>query len=400
LEAASVDAPNVDKYRIDPTKAERFALEEEFVRAQMAELFPDGDISSIQTRLTESRPDEPATDADTALRKLFTGTLTVIENASKPVADRFTAPDGQPTDEWSREQLAAWRYQQVVKSGAMYENIAKFVDPSIAGVIGNLQTDVYSISEGGAALPAVATETVRVVLDMASKYTAATGDKVTPEELRDFTQANRRQLMKLAAINVDDLSASTMSGRLNNQSRFSKEPPSESDGTMLRKSDGNLALDGPIFQPAKASTQAGARLACVALRVNVEGRSEDIDTMVRGKTNSIELLAGLVIDEAYDRGIFEAGVKEIQANQRLLTPEQETEFNRMYVTYHEFLLGIVRRSGITEQDADDVIQDTFLAAARSRSGRIFSPESDDNETAYLARVAQNTAINHYRQTQR
>lgn len=400
LEEASVTPSYVDKYRIDPTKAERFALEEEFVRAQMDELFPDGDTSNVQTRLATERPNDPDLDADTGLWKLRSHATQAIEDLSKPVTERFEVPDGDPTDTWTREQLVAWRYQQLVNTGASYQNIAKFVDTSIAGVIGNLQADVHTISQDGAALPAVATETVRVVLDMAKNYTEATGDTVSPDELRDLTQANRRQLMKLAAINIDHLSASLISGRLRNQGLYSREEPSETTTTMFRKPDGSLALDGPIFQPAKASSQSATRLACVALRVNVEGRPEDADTMVRGKTNSVELLAGLVIDEAYDRGIFEAGVKEMQVNQRLLTPAQESEFTRMYVQYHEFLVGVVKRTGISEQDAEDVLQETYLAAARSRSGRIFDPESDDNEKAYLARVAQNTAINRYRQAQR
>lgn len=400
LEAASVAAPYVDKYRIDPTKAERFALEEEFVRAQMADLFPNGDTTELRLRLASGRPADPSTDADTSLRQLFSNALTVIEEASQATADRFNAPGGDPTEEWSREQLIAWRYQQLSNTGAAYDYIAKFVDPTIYGRISNFGSDVYGISQNGAALPAISTETVRVVLDIAKTYTASSRDRVTPEELRDLTQANRRQLMKIAAINIDHLSATLVNDNIRNQTPFSKQPPSPTEAKMYRKIDGTLALDGRIFQTDKASTQAATRLACVALRVNVEGRPADADTMVRNKTNSIELLSEVLIDEAFERGIFGADPEIAYRPEPLLTQEQEVEFNRMYVQYNGFLTGIVRRMGVSEQDTEDIINETFLATARSGSGRIFNPDSDDNERAYLARAAQNAAINHFRKGQR
>lgn len=62
LEETSVAPKNVDKYRIDPTKAERFALQEVFIKAQMDELFPDGDVSVFQTALAEQRPEGDAAD--------------------------------------------------------------------------------------------------------------------------------------------------------------------------------------------------------------------------------------------------------------------------------------------------------------------------------------------------
>lgn len=319
LEDSSVAPAYVDKYRVDPTKAERFALEEMFVQDQMDELFPDGDTSSFRQQLAERvrrlDPSVRATeDAEAQLLRLFADTRVVIQNMSEPVVERYTIarPSAPPADTWKREELAAWRYRQIHGKAIAYDNLAKFVDPTILGKSSNFTDDIYDISETGGALPGITTEAVYNVLQLASEYQNATGDRVSSGELRDLAQANRRQLMKLAAINIDHFTASVMSENIGGALEpSSKRPAALDDAAIVRKPNGKLDLSGRLFKTEVASSQAGARLACVALRVNVEGGPEPAGIGAQNnKINSIELLAKLIFNEAYNRGIFRAGLAQ------------------------------------------------------------------------------------------
>ena len=319
LEDSSVAPAYVDKYRVDPTKAERFALEEMFVQDQMDELFPDGGTTAFREQLRGrwqqlDRRTRTMGDADAQLGRLFADTQAIMQNMSAPVVERYTIawPSETPTDAWKREELAAWRYRQIHGKAIVYDNLAKFVDPTILGKSSNFTDDVYDISLTGGALPGIATEALYNVIQLASEYQSATGDKVGSGELRDLAQANRRQLMKLAAINIDHFTASVMSESIGGAlDPGTRRPAALDEAAIVRNSNGKLDLSGSLFKAEVASSQAGARLGCVALRVNVEGGPGAAEIGAQNnKINSIELLSKLIFDEAYNRGIFRVGLAQ------------------------------------------------------------------------------------------
>ncbi|MFI5275316.1 MAG: RNA polymerase sigma factor [Candidatus Saccharimonadales bacterium] len=141
----------------------------------------------------------------------------------------------------------------------------------------------------------------------------------------------------------------------------------------------------------------------LAIRPPETAEYEEVLTLAQPSASDLPM-AGRVISTS-EAGIEDSDDPEdeqevVNVNGRLLTSAQEAEFNRMYIDYNTFLLGVVRRMGVSEQDAEDIVQDTYINAARAGSGRIFDPESDDNERAYLTRTAQNAAINAHRRGQR
>ena len=304
LEAVSVAPKNVDTYRIDPTKAERFALQEIFIKVQMDKLFPDGDVSVFQHELADLRADAGVVDGFVQLRADM---QRVTSELSQGATKQFKIPEGTPSPQWTREQLAAWRYADLAVEGAKYDDIVKFVDPTVFGRPSNVRADIYSIAETGAALPDMAMQAIQSVMQMADDYEAATGDRISAGERRELLQSNRRQLMKLAAINGDNLSASFISGHIGTEQLEGRQPEFENPTTVERRPDERLVLRGPIFHRDTAETLSGARLACVALRVNVEEKPEVAGESPQ-KINSIELFTRIMIDEAYERGLLKSGL--------------------------------------------------------------------------------------------
>lgn len=233
----------------------------------------------------------------------------VFGEMSQGAVKRFNIPEGAPSPQWTKEQLAAWRYADIAVEGAVYDDIVKFVDPTVFGRPSNIRAYIYSISQTGAALPDVAMQAMKSVMQMADDYEATTGDRISAEERRDLLQNNRRQLMKLAAINGDNLSASFISGAIGTEQLEGRQPVVANTTTIERRPDESLVLKGTIFHPATAESLSATRLACVALRVNVEEKPASADESPR-KVNSIELFTRIMIDEAYERGIFKSSLAQ------------------------------------------------------------------------------------------
>jgi RNA polymerase sigma-70 factor, ECF subfamily len=78
-------------------------------------------------------------------------------------------------------------------------------------------------------------------------------------------------------------------------------------------------------------------------------------------------------------------------------PETET-FEALYDRYFARLYAYVRYRVASDDDAEDLVAETFLRVARSYAR--FTPQHDGSLPAWLFRIAHNLISNHYRDTQR
>jgi RNA polymerase sigma-70 factor, ECF subfamily len=78
--------------------------------------------------------------------------------------------------------------------------------------------------------------------------------------------------------------------------------------------------------------------------------------------------------------------------------EQDTTFAEIYDRYFTRLYAYVRYRVASDDDAEDLVAETFLRAARSFSR--FTPQHEGSLPAWLFRIAHNLISNYYRDTQR
>lgn len=300
----TVDASTIDRYRIDPTKAERYALEEVFMRDQMAEIFPNGDTTVFREALAARWEFKGPHDYN----RLSEDARSTILELSRPVVDRYEGP-GDEVDfcDYTDEQRAAFRFVQLKDDAKKYERILEFVDRSIFGSIAGFMTNIYDIPANGADLPDRSLTLIRFANNEAKRLFENTGERIGQEELRDAILLRRNQLMKLAAIHIDSFGMTRTNGGLSPQHLY--EPTEvfpDAPIRLFRKDDRTLDFRVPIFKVTKAELPSSARLACVALRVNLQRDGSELGKPEQEpkNVNVIDALSEVVIEEAYARGLI------------------------------------------------------------------------------------------------
>ena len=298
-EAKQESRPSPDKGNLDLDiyKIERFALQQMFIEDQVAAIFPEGQIKgSPFSRLLSEKRD----DSDDPFVILGDETREVINELTQPVIALYNS---DPT-----RKAASERFNEIIRLGANFRNIARYIDYEGSFTAPMSERPIWGTSRQGAAAPRIAEAYLSHVIHHALNYCQRTGDEPTPEELYTLAQNNRRKLIRLAMVNIDDFGEFTFTKNFRPITLDKLNMPLEDEPFLGigRMEDGSLGLDIPITcQDVKGLGEAyqAATLGCPAGRVALK----NINAHARGlnaTNNFIDYIIEGMIDEAFERGIF------------------------------------------------------------------------------------------------
>lgn len=308
---ASVNGIKVNGYLQDPTRIERFGLQQAFIHAQKEAVLGDDPTDTPLARgLVARRGDASITpmflDSFTPLRralnKLDEDMRSVLTALSEPVIEQFDDKATSPFDgQLSRQQQVSRRYRTVMEQFWQYHNLAEYIlgyedfqeahrqDASYDLAIQNIHDGVWSLSEAGAAAPTAIRDSI---LNLA--YGAVSGSllgSVSAEEFRDYALSHRRELLSLAAHHLNET------------------PPNieSQDVLLVQDENGHLALqDQPVAVSRGSLAQySGVVLGCPALREqSAVQQVAPVDRGHRDYASYIDRILEIGINEAYQRGLF------------------------------------------------------------------------------------------------
>jgi hypothetical protein len=327
-EEASTSTEKLNSTLTDLHKVERFALEQMFIKRQMQDVLKglkEGDTALGRNLVSRRQESDVAIDKDLALGikptaqdelidpgKVLRAKVSRLEvdvsqsfrELSKPAKEAFSIEGVNPAtpETWTRSQAAAMRFKDVTKllaqdvSFGAFVDIDRFVEEAEENPLFVLVTegmDISTLSEDGAAVPEFATALVQNV--MTGVLSNPDLHTATPEELRDFAHANRRSLLRAATHHIQELAGVEQM---------------TSDDIVLRRNDqGTLEMLNAPSIPAKGSLDfySAILLGCPALRLQHEDRPAMslAERAAHGSSNYIDHAAAAIINEAYERGIFD-----------------------------------------------------------------------------------------------
>jgi hypothetical protein len=313
----SVHGEKVGGVLLDINKMERFGLQQSFIREQMGfVLGPDLQHTPLAARLTQKRgelnviaEDDVAAipgvamvgDLDKLVEQLGSDTSVSMTELSQAAIAKYSleGADLHNIDALSDEQRAALRYRVVIhqmgqqRRLAEYLDFEEFVESNNREVVGDIAAstdEIWATSQDGAAAPMVMTDVIHNVVNGALANQEL--GQVSPEELRDFAHSNRRRLLTLATLNIADLNTEL-----------------RSDTQLQRNEAGRLVMEGDFAMPDKEALDlyAAVALGCPALRERHPDRA--LLTMEQraavGSSNYVDHILAVIINEAYERGIFD-----------------------------------------------------------------------------------------------
>lgn len=339
---------------LDLHKIERFALQEIYIKRQMADVFDgmetglssfdkmikrEGDRKDRAIALDDFDCNSPT--IETALRKQLTKLNVDVSESFMLLSERaskeFSLDGVDLTDraQLTRSQQVALRYQEVRDIIDGHMEAAKFIDPHtyskrqadevVSGFIekGAVRT-IDGLSVDGGAAPDTCVDIIKnimrdVINDPALEAT------VTPEELRDFAHANRRRLLMFATGHISEF----LEVDLDNALRLTSEGEKPK---IIRDENGKLQFKNDLLPLAKESLDvySAVILGCPVLRLQHPNRAllTVQEKAALGSSNYIDHTLASMINAAYDRGIFSVAALRAQAAD-LLTAYQEREQRKL-----------------------------------------------------------------------
>lgn len=341
-EQASVHGRKVSERLLDAHKIERFALQAYFIGKQMEALFPDGDFShsplanllvqrrqdfsggivtkkdvilasEAKEKLSDDKANHPYAPLQAAINLTYQARL-AIEELSQPVIASFKVPDASDqAPALTAEQRANMRFKQLRQYHRQGKELVRFInfdrDTADLSDDSTYPNDIWSTSERGAGATDFAENIICAVVIEALRLQSE-GDLPSAEELRDLVQNNRDLLLTAAGSHDTDLGQ--LSDKLFVESNRVRGVSSLSSGGfhLSRDENGKLRLqtDVPIGSlKDQLDEYVGARLGCPALRVTSESAKDlsAIEKALFGSKNFIDHLLAAIINEAYERGVFE-----------------------------------------------------------------------------------------------
>jgi|GEM_PF-3028012 len=311
---------------IDLHKVERFALEQIFIKRQMEDVLRGlrNGNTALSQRLAERRqlsdvlvdenlasgatqnpddPIEPSKILSAKISRLEVDVTKSFNDLSEGAKKEFSLEgvDLDAPETWTRSQAVAARFRDVIELlgqdislGAFtdVETFVKEAESNLLPTLTSVGTSISSVAEDGAALPEAATSLVKNVMGAVLRDPQL--HDATPEELRDFAHANRRSLLRLATHHIQE---------------FTEVDPASDDVVVRRNEQGKLEMLNAPRAPAKGSLDfySAILLGCPALRLQHEDRPAMslAERVANGSSNYIDHATAAVINEAYERGLFD-----------------------------------------------------------------------------------------------
>lgn len=319
---ASVRGEKVKGPMLDIYKIERFALEWHFIKEQIKTVLgPDLSDTPLAKKLEQKRTSisniidqysvlpgsnrPPEADIDLQMKKLEQDTKAAFRELGTPVAFRFMLSKDDLAAEKSTltpEKQAALRFRDISSKIKGHVAVSRFLDTE-AFVRSRDRKDILTQHAEGIAheiweVPLDGADTPRSCIDILSKLLKATVrdqkklGPIAPEELRDFAQSHRIDLIALATFHGADFF---------DVNTGETAPLAERDGT------GKLQLSRTYKLIPKESLDmySAITLGCPALREIHEdrpSRNEPERRIAQGSSNYIDHALAVIINEAYKRG--------------------------------------------------------------------------------------------------
>jgi hypothetical protein len=307
-------APSGEQHsRIDPYKIERFALQDMFLTDQLKALFPHDDIhdSPFASLLAykHSNPDSTTGQiANDPFLKLFSDVSNAFNHLSQPVIDLYNLSNREDAEgPLTIKQYASKRFQQIIQSTINMRQIARYVDFENT-ILPFPNRDIWSIAENGADGGNQTHVLLSHVVSQAIRYRRETGNRLSPEALRDGIQERRKYLTRVAMININDFSMLTMRGDFSNVPIDMLGKDRNNMGWQVnREDDGTAGIYIPLAHKKTHGLVRhydGATLGCPAGRIGRDGTKQQ-NRGTHATNNLIDYIAEITIDEAYNRGILD-----------------------------------------------------------------------------------------------
>lgn len=310
---ASVGDENVGGPILDMRKAERFALQQDYIEHQVKAVLGE-DVKNAPLaaylRSMRDRPQQRRTDAlaphrtptNADIRKLVEDTVIAFRELSVKTTEQFSLWGKELHPEaMTPEQLAALRYREIAAELETYEVLARYIDndkylaqnsqPGIETSAAPSNSEIFSVSEPGAAIPDVAERVLvaaREVMRQSPRYPL-----ITPEGVRDALQRKRSQVIRMALTGMAEFSETTFESK-------------SGEVTIDHKNKLDLKLGLRIPAKGALGQAAATILDCPAAHVSHpdRGKFTAAEKAQFGSTNFIDHVMAILITEAYERGIF------------------------------------------------------------------------------------------------